>query len=167
MPEIPFAGLLPPVAHRALLKLAERGRHLWWRLRKPHVRGCAIVPRNRHGAILMIRHSYRAHGEWQLVTGGVDRGETHEQAAHRELGEEVGLVAVALTPVLREPVEMHGASNDVTVFLAEVAGEVRIDMREVIEARFFPADSLPAPMSPWARRYVEAALAHTDQSRSS
>ena len=52
------------------------------------------------------------------MTGGVDKGETHEQAARREMAEEVGLRALALTQVLREPVEMHGASNDVIVFLA-------------------------------------------------
>ncbi|WP_230280700.1 NUDIX domain-containing protein [Croceicoccus sp. Ery15] len=167
MPNIPLTGLMPPAMHRAALKLGERARRIWWRLRKPDLRGCALVPVNAQGAVLMVRHSYRAQDEWQLVTGGVDRGETHEQAAHRELAEEVGLTAQVLTPVLREPVPMHGALNDVIVFIAKVDGEPQIDMREIAEARFFAPDALPAPMSHWARRYVAAALDHAGQSRSS
>ncbi|QNE04705.1 NUDIX domain-containing protein [Croceicoccus marinus] len=158
MPDIPFAGLMPPAVHRLALKLGERARRIWWRWRKPQLRGCALVPLNAEGHVLMVRHSYRARAEWQLVTGGVDKGETHEQAAARELDEEVGLKARTLTQVLREPVEMHGASNDVVVFLARVEGAFRIDNREIAEARFFAPDALPAAMSEWARRYVEAAL---------
>ncbi len=160
MPDIPLAGLMPPALHRAVLRVGERARHVWWRVRKPQLRGCALVPRDDSGAVLLVRHSYRARGEWQLVTGGVDRGESHEQAAQRELGEEVGLTASLLTQVLREPVEMHGAVNDVIVFAARVGSAPRIDNREIAEARFFPADALPDAMSEWARRYVEAALRH-------
>ena len=160
MPDIPFAGLMPPALHRAVLRVGERARRIWWRWRKPQLRGCALVPLNADGEVLMVRHSYRAKGEWQLVTGGVDKGETHEQAAARELTEEVGLTARSLTQVLREPVEMHGATNDVIVFIAKVDGRPRIDNREIAEARFFDRGAMPDAMSEWARRYVEAALKH-------
>lgn len=160
MPDIPFAGLMPPALHRAVLRVGERARRVWWRWRKPQLRGCALVPMDGAGKVLMVRHSYRASGEWQLVTGGVDKGETHEEAAARELEEEVGLAAQQLTPVLREPVEMHGATNDVIVFLARVDGTPRIDNREIAEARFFDPGALPDAMSEWAGRYVGAALKH-------
>lgn len=162
MPDIPLAGLMPPALHRAVLRVGERARRVWWRLRKPQLRGCALVPLGADGAVLLVRHSYRARGEWQLVTGGVDSGETHEEAARRELDEEVGLTARALIQVLRERVEMHGAMNDVIVFAARVEGAPHIDNREIAEARFFAADALPDAMSEWARHYVEAALRHCD-----
>ncbi len=158
MPNIPLVHRLPAPVHRAVLRVGERVRRLYWKARKPCIRGVALVPRDASGAVLLVRHSYRAQDEWQLVTGGVDKGETHEIAAYRELSEEVGLTASVLAQVMREDVEMHGAVNDVIVYAASVSGQPVIDAREIAEARFFPADALPANMSLWARRYAMAAL---------
>lgn len=158
MPWVPFARFLPPAWHRAALRIGDRLRHGWWRLRRPQLRGCALVARDPSGAILMVRHTYRARDDWQLVTGGVERGETHEEAAVRELAEEVGLSAGAMREVLRLPVAMHGATNDVAVFEVQVRGQPRPDRREIAEARFFDPDALPA-MPDWSRRYIAAALA--------
>ena len=50
----------------------------------------ALVVQNRCGQVLWAR---RVGGgdAWQFPQGGIDRGETPEQALYRELGEEVGL----------------------------------------------------------------------------
>ena len=57
---------MPPAVHRLALKLGERARRIWWRWRKPQLRGCALVPLNPDGHVLMVRHSYApgANGSW-------------------------------------------------------------------------------------------------------
>lgn len=56
---------------------------------------CAILRVGRHGgleALVLRRHNHRG-GFWQQVTGTIERGETPEQCAVRELGEEAGFEA--------------------------------------------------------------------------
>ena len=49
----------------------------------------AILRRVADGRFLLARRIDNDH--WQFPQGGVDPGETHEQALYRELGEELGL----------------------------------------------------------------------------
>lgn len=58
---------------------------------KPHFRaGVIAVVRRADGKVLAFERSDLS-GEWQLPQGGLERGETHEAAAWRELAEETGL----------------------------------------------------------------------------
>ena len=60
---------------------------------KPHLRaGVVAVVRRSDGHILAFERSDLS-GEWQLPQGGIEAGETPEQAAWRELFEETGLDA--------------------------------------------------------------------------
>lgn len=157
LPDVPFAALLPPRAHRAILRVAERVRRLWWRVRRPRLRGCAIVARDDRGRVLMVRHTYRKCDEWQIPTGGVRRGELPEQAARRELAEEVGVTIGRLVAVHVEEFAMSGARNEVTVFAGLLSGDPFADEREIAEVRFADPDCLPATTSEWARRYIACA----------
>lgn len=62
---------------------------------KTQVVVCAIIE-NVEGKILLTeRHDptdKQAHGKWEFPGGGVEYGESIEQAVHREIQEEVGLV---------------------------------------------------------------------------
>ena len=69
---------------------------IWWRLTRPRHQGVVVavcVGRD----LLLVRHSYRA--GWHLPGGGVRRDETPEEAARRELAEEIGLTAAGLLPL--------------------------------------------------------------------
>jgi len=48
--------------------------------------------------ILLVRFEFPTRGFWATPGGGVDEGETHEQAIVRELAEEAGLAEVELGP---------------------------------------------------------------------
>lgn len=58
---------------------------------KPHFRaGVVLVVRRADGHVLAFERADLT-GEWQLPQGGIETGETPEQAAWRELAEETGL----------------------------------------------------------------------------
>ena len=50
----------------------------------------AAILRNRRGEILICER-LNVPGAWQFPQGGIDEGETHEQALRRELWEEIGV----------------------------------------------------------------------------
>ncbi|QIQ85279.1 NUDIX domain-containing protein [Erythrobacter sp.] len=139
--------LLPPALHRALLPLAFHVRHRWRLWRGTRLAGCAVVIENGAGEILLLRHSYGPRG-WMLPGGGIDRGEEPEAAARREIAEELGieLSRLELVAVIEEVVS--GSPHSAHLFAATSTARPRPDRREVIEARFFPADSLPEPLGP-------------------
>lgn len=138
---------LPTAGHRhaaVALVLVEEGhgaevpglpRHAAWR---------------RDGALLLTRRAAdlaRHAGQWALPGGRIDPGETPEQAARRELAEEVGLHLGAdallgrlddyatrsgyvITPVLM----WGGAAHSLRPNPQEVAGIHRVPWRELLRA---------------------------------
>jgi ADP-ribose pyrophosphatase YjhB (NUDIX family) len=134
--------ILPAPLHRLALRLAWPLRRRWWRWRRPTLRGVAVVARDDDGRVLLVRLSYGPR-VWSLPAGGRAPGEDPEAAARREFAEELGcqLADMRLIDTADEP--LHGARDTVHVFAARLAGEVRPDGREVVEARLFAPHALP------------------------
>ncbi|MEU4778862.1 NAD(+) diphosphatase [Micromonospora sp. NPDC023633] len=108
-------------------------------------------PADRPAELLLVRHAYGPTGMWALVAGFVEAGETLEAAAHREVGEEVGLALDRLTYFGSQPWAMSGPGVLLTGFTATAAdagAEPVVDGRELTEARWFPLDGLPAELPP-------------------
>jgi mutator protein MutT len=89
--------------------------------------------------ILITRRSFErphAPGEWEILTGRVDQGESFEEALKREIMEEVGLEVEILQPFNtfhffrgQEKAEHLGVS-----FVCKYkSGEVRLDKTEQID----------------------------------
>ena len=116
-------------------RAAYFGMRLWWRLHPAAHRG-ALVALHVDGKLLLIRNSYRR--GWTLPGGGVDAGETTPQAAMRELREELGLdVAIEGTPtVIRGFWEVRSDTVDIFDLHLPARPDLRLDYREVVEARF-------------------------------
>ncbi|WP_307812711.1 NAD(+) diphosphatase [Micromonospora coerulea] len=101
--------------------------------------------------LLLVRHAYGPTGLWALVAGFVEAGESLEAAAHREVGEEVGLAITDPTYFGSQPWAMSGPGTllaGFTATAADPAAEPVVDGKELTEARWFPLDALPAELPP-------------------
>ena len=132
---------------RALLyKLLYRILRVYWFIFRPQVTGvrCLIEYRRQ---FLFIRQTY-GNMKWTLPGGLIKTNETPEQAAHREVREEVGLKLSQLRPLGVFTNTWEHAHDTIHCFWGASSGaEIRIDRDEVYEARWFPVDDLPAVQS--------------------
>jgi 8-oxo-dGTP diphosphatase len=102
----------------------------------------AVVLGNERGVLLGRRCIDPGSGLWSFPAGYVNRGEVLEEAALREVEEELGVDArlTGLVGVYSE----RGNAVILVVYAGQiVAGEPRPDMREVSEVRRFPLGDLP------------------------
>ena len=146
----------PPKQAPFQRSLGERVRtriaHWLFVLRRPMTLGVRAVVIDSDRSVLLVRHGYVA--GWHFPGGGVEPGETCEQALARELMEEA---CVAIDG----PVRLHGLffnahasrRDHVAVYLVDrfrVAAE-RAPDGEILEARFFPLEALPEGTTPGTR----------------
>ena len=113
------------------------------------VRGIVIAPDD---SVMLVRHGYTP--GWHFPGGGVEVGETCEDALRRELEEEAR-IAVSGAPTLHGLFLNAQASrrDHVAAYIVRdfvVTGERSPDW-EIEEARFFRLDALPANVSPGTR----------------
>lgn len=123
----------------------------WSRLTRGKTLGVRGVAIDAEGRVLLVRHTYLP--GWWLPGGGVDRGETTQDAVVRELREEAGLIARA-APVL---VSIH--SNE-RFFPGDHVVVFRLDafemgqpasQGEIAEVGWFSPDALPEDMNRGSR----------------
>ncbi|HEY0958591.1 MAG TPA: NUDIX domain-containing protein [Novosphingobium sp.] len=137
--------LIPPALHRGLFRLAHVLRRCWWRIRKPRLHGCRVLAFDAQGRVLLVRHSYGS-GKWMPPGGGIGRSESPITAALRELREETGCALQDAMEIAEVEERLHGAGNRVHVIAGGTRDAPCPDGREIIEARFFAPDALPAEM---------------------
>ncbi len=114
----------------------------------------AVVLGDDHGVLLGKRCIDPGAGLWSFPAGYVNRGEILEEAAIREVLEELGIV-VRLTGLVGVYSE-RGQSVVLIVYAGVIeAGEPTPDGHEVSEVRRFPLDALPAGLAfPHDRRVI-------------
>jgi 8-oxo-dGTP pyrophosphatase MutT (NUDIX family) len=112
--------------------------------------------------VLLIRHTYRS--GWHLPGGGIQRGETVETAARREVREETGAEVGAIKLVgVYSNLESYSSGHNILFACEDFVITGKPD-HEIAEARFFALDELPADMFPGHRRKVEGYLGGEIQS---
>jgi 8-oxo-dGTP diphosphatase len=120
---------------------------LAWRLHARFGVGVTGVVRATDGRVLLLRHRLWApDGQWGFPSGFARRGETFQETVVREVREETGLtVRVGRLLELRSGYRYRAEVYYEAALVGGIDGLV-LDGREVLEARLFPVDALPAGM---------------------
>ncbi|HEY4521200.1 MAG TPA: NUDIX domain-containing protein [Candidatus Paceibacterota bacterium] len=114
---------------------------------RPTERGAKVVIVH-NGKVLLVRPNY-AHRQWTLPGGKVERKETFEEAAVREVREEVGLPIQRLTLIREYQADHRFFKTNVQSFATTVDSDYFVvDGIEIAEAAWFPLDALPAERVP-------------------
>ena len=135
---------VPDAVGRLAYRCAYVGLRIWSRVARPHTRGvkCVLVDGD---AVLLVRHSYGP-GNWDLPGGFCRRGEPFEDAARREIAEELGIGsdgAFAALGELRR--DFHGRHETLHGFRVRPFGrDVASQTFELAEIAWFDRDALPA-----------------------
>ncbi|MFA5729790.1 MAG: NUDIX pyrophosphatase [Candidatus Paceibacterota bacterium] len=81
---------------------------------------------------LILKRSPRKGGFWQPITGGIEEKETFEEAATREIGEEIGVISGIKLIDIGYSFEFfdHGENHFEKVFAVEVKPETKIVISE-------------------------------------
>ncbi len=120
----------------------------------------ALIKRDEH--ILLARNIAAPPGRMSALAGFLEPGESVEEAIHREVREEVGVEVKDLRYFASQSWPFPGSL--MLAFTAEYAGgEIVLDAREIVEARWFgPGDTLPelSPAQSISRALIEANLPH-------
>ncbi|CAN5175464.1 NUDIX domain-containing protein [soil metagenome] len=105
--------------------------------------GVRVVATDAQGRVLLVKHTYLA--GWWLPGGGVDRGETTQDAAVRELHEETGLIATASPRLISVHSNERFFRGDHVVVYGVDAFEVgeRTSHGEIAEIGWFSPGALP------------------------
>jgi NAD+ diphosphatase len=122
----------------------------------PRISPAVIVAVTRGDRILLARAGRFPPGQFSVLAGFADPGETLEECACREVREEVGVEIANLRYFASQPWPFPDSL--MLAFTAEHAsGEIVIDGKEILEAGWFTADSLPRlpPRVSVARRLIE------------
>jgi ADP-ribose pyrophosphatase YjhB (NUDIX family) len=159
----PDAATRDPAAVARLRRAGERALrgvlHVYWRVSRGHtlgVRGLVVDGQDR---VLLVRHSYVS--GWYLPGGGVEVGESLQEALDRELREE-GNVHLTGAPVL------HGIylnarvsrRDHVALFVVRAFEQPAppVPNREIVATGFFALDALPAGTTRGTRARIAEVL---------
>jgi 16S rRNA (adenine1518-N6/adenine1519-N6)-dimethyltransferase len=112
----------------------------------PH-RAIHVLVFNQRGEIFLQRRSIwkdRRPGRWDSsVSGHVDAGESYEEAAHRELREEIG-IECPLEEIGKLPCSAATGWEFIEVFRGRHEGPFRLAPMEIETGAFFPLDQIRA-----------------------
>jgi 8-oxo-dGTP pyrophosphatase MutT (NUDIX family) len=136
-----------------LSKVPMRGYLFLSRLLRGMTLGVRAAVFDGEGRVFLVKHSYMP--GWYLPGGGVDPGETLEEAMHRELREEGGIELTAPPELLGVYLNRAMSVRDhVAVYVCRGFRQVGEPVRnmEIVDSGFFAPDKLPDDATGATRR---------------
>ncbi|MCD0443756.1 NUDIX domain-containing protein [Glycomyces sp. A-F 0318] len=135
----------------------------WWKIRQPSTFGVKVLLLHpaEPGRFLVVRHSYSDPNRWGLPGGGYRPSrETPQEAASREIAEELTLTAAPGAFVVLETLEttLEAKRDTLTILRVLAPSTDVVPSPELAEARWISSveELGDAPVSCWLTR----ALAH-------
>ena len=101
-----------------------------------------MVLLHRPGQILLARSPHFPKGQYSALAGFVELGESAEQAAKREVKEEVGLDLTELSYFDTQPWPFPDRFM-IAFSSAQPKGDLILDPKEIEDAKWFDIDDLP------------------------
>lgn len=106
---------------------------------------------DRQGRLLLQKRSMSKDvqpGKWDTSVGGhLDPGETYEEAARREMFEELGVADLPLTLLHAYPMRNDFESENVVTFTACCDGPFSFSLSEIDEVKFWTAPEIDEALS--------------------
>ncbi len=131
---------------KILYKTLNAIRRLYWFVFRPSTQGVKCLIEN-NGAYLLIQTSYSG-TYWTLPGGGIGHTETDEQAARREVDEELGIMITVVTKIGQYESTAEYKKDIIHLFYAQVLSrDFKKNNAEVSVAQWFKKDALPENQS--------------------
>ena len=135
-----------------------RGPLQWyvlWFFHSKFIIGVSGVILNKNREVLLLRHQYWKEGSWGLPSGYAIRNEKIEDTLKREVKEETNL-DIEVVKQLRFA-SGYKFRIEVSMQANLLGGEMQLDKKEVIAAKFFPIDQLPSGVLESHREIIKLA----------
>lgn len=136
-------NLAKVIMKHTLRRIALWFIHQYFLLSRGMTFGVRIACFDGDGRVFLVRHTYVP--GWHLPGGGVERGETAEQAAIKEIREEGNLEATGPLQLISVHFQNRVSNKDhVMIYRANVRQLMpRAPDREIAECGFFALNALP------------------------
>jgi len=144
---------------RRFVRIVQPVLQVAWRFTRGMTLGVRGVVTDDEGRVLLIQHTYVK--GWYLPGGGIERGETAEEALARELVEEAGVRMTGRAALLSfhsNHVQFPG--DHVLIYRVTDWEPCEATSRgEIHDRGWFPPEALPDGITPSTHRRVREALA--------
>ena len=118
--------------------------------------GVRVIVQDDQDRVLLVRHTYVS--GWYLPGGGVETGETFEDAVRKEIMEESCIKCLSQPELFAAFYNPRGSKRDhVLLYRVKDWVSVRefVPNREIAEIGFFPLDDLPEDTTPSTRKRLK------------
>jgi ADP-ribose pyrophosphatase YjhB (NUDIX family) len=132
---------------KSIYKIAK----LKWYITKPITIGVRILL-IKDNKVLLVKHTYQSH--WYLPGGGVEKGETLEQAIKRECKEELGAKLNDINIFGAYSNFFEYKNDHIVMFICSNFTLEETINSEIETLNFFDMDNLPKGISPGSRKRV-------------